>query len=173
MTDLSVFKDFSVRSKFVFKKLKDLLLSSLRNVAKQHCLDISHSHHQYARLQAKLGSSSTEPFAVKPRSGTFILPLAESVFSFKCAKTLLAPVDLEEGLCYSQLPVIQVNQDLTPTSGQVLFLAPMSRLLSNSTTTIPCSKHFIAKFQTMDGSYISQTIFGIKPVKPRSRALNG
>ena len=33
-SDVSVLKDFSIRSKFVFKKLKELLLSSLREGSK-------------------------------------------------------------------------------------------------------------------------------------------
>ena len=92
--DISIFKDMSIRDKFLFKTLKDYIITTAINLKRQHCIDTKFSHIQFSTLHARIRSEEPRPFAIHSRSGNFIMALGESVYNFFCQKSLFSPVDI-------------------------------------------------------------------------------
>ena len=166
VADVSVFKAFSVRNKWLYRKLSELIIDNVSNVRMQHCLDNKYAHLQYSRLNAKVRGSNIQPFAIRSRSGRFVLPIGENIYSSKCSQKILQPVDLGNKKCYNSLAVMETNQDLTPLQERkVFFLSAHERILSPTAAEIPCSDQFAPKFKTADNTWISQTRNGIQKNK--------
>ena len=82
------------------------------------------------------------------------------------------PVELVFNHCYDGLPVVQANEDLTISRQSVYFLGPHDRILSDSSSKLPCSEYFGLKFKTIDGQWIAQTFNGVVPTKITQPELN-
>ena len=168
--DVSIFKDFSVRNKWIYSKLSDAITTNIRNIQKQHCLDNAFAHIQYSRLHSKM-RENLHPFTIKPRIGEYILPIGESLYNFKCKKVILRPVEPKNGKCYNLMPVTQINPDFTSINEEVLFLTPHDRIIMPTAEEIPCSNFFATKFSTIDNEWIALTKTGIIKTTPPEKQI--
>ena len=169
--DVSIFKQFAIANKWIFSRLIRLIAENIKGLSRQHCLDTHFNHMQFSKIHTKLKNTNNQPFAVRPRSNKFILPMAESFYTFSCKKALFSPVKMEEENCYNALPVVQLSKELVPITGEVLFLTPYDRLVIPVANKIPCSEVFTPKYRTVTNNWIaysqSQGIMKVK--KPISQ----
>ena len=97
--------------------------------------------------------------------------MAESFYTFSCKKALFTPVKVHDENCYNALPVVQLNKELVPITGEVLFMTPYDRLITPVANQIPCSEVFTPKYRTVTNNWIaysqSQGIMKVK--KPISQ----
>ena len=173
-TDVSLFKDYSVRDQFVFNSLSQLMRTNVEALAHQHCRDTRLTHIHWSRLSSRSKSSNIQPFTIHPNSGRFILPFAENLYSFECKKKLLQPIALNNGECYQNLPVMEVSKDLTPLHNRnhTKFITPYDHLLVPYGVVVPCSDYFFAKFKLITGKWMAYTANGIIESTPPSTQLN-
>ena len=69
---VSIFKDFSIRDKFVFNKLTQLLKISVQQISQQHCVDTKFAKSSYNRLHSRIKSTNIQPFSIKRNTGSFV-----------------------------------------------------------------------------------------------------
>lgn len=149
--DVSVFRDFSIRDKFVFNKLAQLLRISVQQLSQQHCVDTNFAKLNYNRLHSRMKSTNIQPFSIRRNTGNFVLPFGENIYSFKCSKRLFEPMSLRK--CYNLLPVVETNRNLVAESTNLTtlqFLSQYDRILQPTAEEVPCSEYFNAKFRTLD-----------------------
>ena len=78
-TDVSIFKDLSVRNAWIYKNLRQLIITNIQRLQRAHCIDTTYQNQQYAQLHSRINYQDIQPFKI---NGRFILPLGESIFSF-------------------------------------------------------------------------------------------
>ena len=83
------------------------------------------------------------------KEGMFAKHAAEAYYVFRCEETSVVPRQTE--LCYDSLPVSGLDQQ------QLLFLQPMSRLLTKTASVVPCSKALQNTYRARNGKWISST----------------
>ena len=150
--DVNVFKDFSVRDKFIFNRMNELLKKNVKQLAHQHCVDMSFNHQQMARLHTRIKASTLQSFSIYRNSGKYIIPVGEGLYHYTCVLKLVQPIHLEDKNCYNHLPVVELTKDLIPASkNKVLFLTPFERQLVMDGAIIPCYENFLPKYQTASG----------------------
>ena len=170
--DVNVFKDFSVRDKFIFNRMNALLKKNVKQLAHQHCVDMSFNHQQMARLHTRIRASTLQSFSIYRSSGKYIIPVGEGLYHYTCTPKLVQPIHLEDKNYYNHLPVVELTKDLIPASkNKVLFLTPFERQLVMDGAIIPCSENFPPKYRTASGQWIAATKNGIKPTTPPSKDL--
>ena len=155
---VSIFKDFSIRDKFVFNKLTQLLKISVQQISQQHCVDTKFAKLSYNRLHSRIKSTNIQPFSIKRNTGSFVLPYGENIYSFKCSKRLFKPISLKK--CYNFLPVVETNRNLVAESTnttKIKFLSPYDRILQPTAAEIPCSEYFNARFRTLDNHWMAHS----------------
>ena len=115
-----------------------------------------------------------QPFSLNPGSNQFFLPLAETVYSFRCKKKLLKPISLEKNVCLLNLPVQELNSDFLPVShtNHTKYLVPNDRIITPYPIVTPCSNYFFPKFKSTVGKYIAYTRNGIEKVKPPNSLID-
>ena len=153
--DVSIFKQFAIANKWIFSRLTRLIEDNIRHLSRKHCVDNHFNHVQFSKIHTRLKNSNNQPFSVRPRSNQFILPMAESFYTFKCKKVLFSPVKIEGKNCYDALPVVQLNKDLVPINGELLFMTPYDRLIVPVANQIPCSEIFASKYRTITNDWIA------------------
>ena len=94
--DVNVFKDFSVRDKFIFNRMSALLNKNVRQLAHQHCVDMSFNHQQMARLHTRIKASTLQSFSIYRNSGKYIIPVGEGLYHYTCIPKLVQPIHLED-----------------------------------------------------------------------------
>ena len=156
--DVNVFKDFSVRDKFIFNRMNELLKKNVKQLAHQHCVDMSFNHQQMARLHTRIKASTLQSFSIYRNSGKYIIPVGEGLYHYTCTPKLVQPIHLDDKNCYNHLPVVELTKDLIPAStNKVLFLTPFERQLVMDGAIIPCSENFPPKYRTASGQWIAAT----------------
>ena len=74
--------------------------------------------------------------------------LGDATLIFACKEMEVAPVD--SPVCHSKLPVRTIT-------GEMLYLDPVTRLLTNDTIVLPCSIPFLPAYQTTSGKILMYT----------------
>ena len=172
--DFSIFRDYSVRDKWVFNKLTQLLRISIQEVSHQHCLDNKIARLHYSRLHARIKASNIHPFSIRSNTGSFVLPFGENIYSFTCQKRLFRPVGMDNKKCYASLSVLETTKQLTTTETNttaIKFLSPYDRILQPSAPEVPCCEFFTAKFKTVNNNWIASTLTGIQRTAPPNSKL--
>ena len=102
-------------------------------------------------------------FSLIPEREKFLLLVGENLIVYKCAKKLLKPKNLNNGICYKHLPVTTLNCEFIPQSNisSAMFLTPHPRTITNVDIEIPCSDILITKFKNYTRNWISYTKYGI------------
>lgn len=85
--------------------------------------------------------------------------LGDATLIFACKEMEVAPVD--SPVCHSKLPVRTI-------AGEMMYLDPVTRLLTNDTIVLPCSIPFLPAYQTTNGKILMYTP-SKQTIEPRAK----
>ena len=97
-----------------------------------------------------------------------MLPMAETLFQFKCTKKNFLPVKLVGTECYKNFPVIQLNENgKTLMPQKVLYFEPRSRIAQPLGLEYTCDVNFSPYFKLNNGKHISYKQNGLSTINDK------
>ena len=99
-------------------------------------------------------------------NGTFVTPAGEVLYSYKCRQTTVVPAPTSH--CFDALPVYEITSNYSISTNTLWYLEPITHKLTTIAVQIPCSKHFMPKYQTLSKSWLMMTPAIMKATPPKS-----
>ena len=148
--------DYTSRDLYIYNKLLDNMKSQLQIIHSKHCIDTRRIRNNlFSSFNNIQLSDSIQPMRLDAR-GTFILPLAEVIYTFQCEKKMVHPLKMRGEACYKNIPV-----SLQGKNEDVLFLQARNRLLLPLGVETECLLNFRTQYKLINDKYSIYTKDGL------------
>ena len=119
---ISILTEVGVSDKYIYSRLKSDFNNNLKQLAEVQCKRNQINQLQLSRLYSKIRSRDLEVFSIFPNSGNYITTIGESIYHFRCRRKLLRPIFLNNGRCYNNLPILELDKEvMTSKTNKSLF----------------------------------------------------
>ena len=139
---LSLTSWIEARDDFITWSMEDRMKTMLEDLEQSDCTQAQ------AQAQAQVTMAAhSEVGYLELENNTFGVMLGEVMYSFKCQQVQVTPRVTTE--CFKELPV--------HLGGKEKYLTPLTRILVDQGTRVPCSALMPGKFKTEQGQWMAAT----------------
>ena len=136
--NLNLFTYIDMKQDFLFYIIKQLVETNQGD--KDNTLTESAMAHAANLEQHKIYQFDTD---------SFFISSGDIIYTFKCQEVEVAALDSTLDKCTTELAVLH--------DGEERFIQPITHILSNIPSTIPCSKHFAPAYKSTNGQWYIQS----------------